>query len=334
MDKYEYRAQSKPRPPALFAHNTQTQVTQTVFAQDSSAGGVLGRIGDALNLQEGKEIFDAYSISGTSKILEGAPGVSKAADVLSGVGVSSFSNEAASYEDNIEALSKNTASSIYGETFSSAMTNAIYRTRLLGSVVGNTTLENDSCFAALNTDIALQYRQVAIIIKSRDGLESKRDVFYTEDRGYDTHDDATATLMARLKEVDDAIGCFVKEMKSLGVWGNVTIASASEFGRTLTSNGKGTDHAWGANHWIAGGSVKGGKIHGQYPDDLTEEGILNIGRGRLIPTTPWEGMWAGLAEWFGVTSQNIVSTVLPNVGNFQTNIFSETDLFDSTNLFT
>jgi uncharacterized protein (DUF1501 family) len=268
------------------------------------------------------------SISGTPKVLEGAPGVSKAADVLSGLGVTSFNSEAGSYEDNIEALSKNRASSIYGETFSASMTNAIYRTRLLDDAIGNVTLDNDSCFTTLNTDIALQYRQIARIIKSRDSLDSKRDVFYTEDRGYDTHTDATATLRTRLTEVDDAIGCFVKEMKSQGIWGNVTVASASEFGRTLTSNGRGTDHGWGGNHWIAGGSVKGGKIHGQFPDDLTENGILNVGRGRLIPTTPWEGMWAGLAEWFGVASENIGS-VLPNIGNFQRNIFKAADLFDS-----
>jgi cullin-associated NEDD8-dissociated protein 1 len=74
--------------------------------------------------------------------------------------------------------------------------------------------------------------------------------------------------------------------------------------------------------------VKGGKIHGQFPDDLTENGILNVGRGRLIPSTPWEGMWAGLAEWFGVASENIGS-VLPNIGNFQRNIFKAADLFDS-----
>jgi uncharacterized protein (DUF1501 family) len=164
-------------------------------------------------------------------------------------------------------------------------------------------------------------------MKSRNGLEAKRDVFYTQHGGYDTHSDNGPTLTALLKEVDDAIGCFAVEMKSQGIWNNVTIASASEFGRTLTSNGLGTDHAWGANHFIAGGSVKGGRIHGQYPNDLTEAGILNVGRGRLIPTTPWEGMWAGLAQWFGVTSQKIASSVLPNIGNFQTNIFGAADLF-------
>ena len=75
MDKYKFEAGSKPQPPALFAHNTQTQIAQTVFAQDSSAGGVLGHIGDAINEQEGQEVFDAYSISGTPKILEGKTSV-------------------------------------------------------------------------------------------------------------------------------------------------------------------------------------------------------------------------------------------------------------------
>ena len=70
--------------------------------------------------------------------------------------------------------------------------------------------------------------------------------------------------------------------------------------------------AYKCNHFILGGSVKGGVIHGQYPDDLTGQGSLNIGRGRLIPTTPWEGVWNGMAEWFGVTSQNMAS-VLPNL---------------------
>ena len=77
-----------------------------------------------------------------------------------------------------------------------------------------------------------------------------------------------------------------------------------------------------------GGSVKGGFIHGQYPNDLTNSGELSIGRGRIIPSTPWEGLWNGLSEWFGVTPENMAN-VLPNKGNFQTNIFSESDLFDT-----
>jgi cullin-associated NEDD8-dissociated protein 1 len=327
LNKYEFEANSKPQPQALFAHNTQTQITQSVFAQDSSAGGVLGRIGDVLNQQEGAEIFDAYSISGTPKILQGAPGVSKPADVLSSWGVASFNWVSKPFQDNIEALSKNIVTSIYGETFSASMTNTIYRTQLLENVIDDVTLSNSACFVAIDTDIGNQFEQVARIIKSRDGLEAKRDVFYLQHGGYDTHSDNGPALAGLLEQVDDALGCFVTEMKSQGIWNNVTVVSASEFGRTLTSNGLGTDHAWGGNHFIAGGSVRGGNIHGEFPDDLTDNGNLNIGRGRLIPSTSWEGLWNGLGEWFGVSSQNVAS-VLPNLPNFATNVFSATDLFE------
>ena len=70
----------------------------------------------------------------------------------------------------------------------------------------------------------------------------------------------------------------------------VAIATLSDFGRTLTSNGRGTDHAWGGNHVVMGGEVRGGQILGAYPSTLAKSDAnpLNIGRGRLIPTTPWE----------------------------------------------
>gem|GEM_PF-4146796 len=37
----------------------------------------------------------------------------------------------------------------------------------------------------------------------------------------------------------------------------VTLFSASDFGRTLTSNGDGSDHAWGGNQFVMGGGVIG-----------------------------------------------------------------------------
>ncbi len=223
LNKTEFEAGSKPVPISLFAHNTQTVITQTVFAQDSSAGGVLGRIGDALNIQSGKEIFHGYSISGTPKIFEGAPGVSRPADILSGWGVSTFNYLVEPYEANIEALSKNLATSIHGETFSASMTNSIYRTRLLGDVIGSTDVTNAACFDALDTDIASQFHQVARLTKNRDGLVALRDVFYTDIGGFDTHSDNGPELAALLKQIDDAIGCFKTEMVAQNIWNNVTV---------------------------------------------------------------------------------------------------------------
>lgn len=79
----------------------------------------------------------------------------------------------------------------------------------------------------------------------------------------------------------------------------------------------------------AGGSVDGGKILGKYPDDITPDGVLNIGRGRIIPTTSWDAIWNGVAEWMGVKSDQL-DYVLPNRENVVEpgfKLFTRTDLY-------
>lgn len=334
ITKAEFESESKEVPPALFAHNTQKLITQTVFAQDSTAGGVLGRIGDAINAQESAvkgeivEIFDAYSISGTPKVLEGAPGVSRVADVLTGSGASGFVPAARRIETQIRDLNAHVANSIYGETFSEKVSSTLDRIDLLGETIDGASILNPGCFNNLDTGIAQQFKTVAQVIAARDSLQSKRDVFYTGHGGYDTHSDNGPQLTELLLDVNNAVECFTNELKAQGVWLNVTIVTASEFGRTLTSNGQGTDHGWGGNHFVFGGSVKGGQILGTFPSDLTDSGPLNIGRGRLIPTTSWEAVWHAVSSWFGVSSSQM-SNVLPTLGKFPPgDIFEESELFD------
>ena len=105
----------------------------------------------------------------------------------------------------------------------------------------------------------------------------------------------------------------------------------SDFARTLTSNGLGTDHAWGGNYFMLGGSVKGKQIHGEFPYDLDPTtSQLEVGRGRgvLIPSTPWEGMWYGIAQWFGVDEDRMLE-VVPNAANFVegSTLFTKEQLF-------
>jgi len=170
-------------------------------------------------------------------------------------------------------------------------------------------------------------QQVARIIARRDSLQSTRSAFYVQLGSFDAHGDSSLGWTGQLlSDTNAALQCFINDMKAQGIWNDVTIVSASEFGRTLTSNGAGTDHAWGGNHFIIGGSVSGGKVLGQYPDDFSDSGPLNIGRGRLIPTMPWEGLWLGVAEWFGVEPEQM-ETVLPNLGAFSQNIYGKSELY-------
>lgn len=79
-----------------------------------------------------------------------------------------------------------------------------------------------------------------------------------------------------------------------------------------------------------GGGVKGKQIVGSYPDDLTDDGDLSLGRGRMIPTTSWDAVFLPLAEWVGVGSSEL-DWICPNRDNFPASHFmNAADLFKST----
>lgn len=135
-----------------------------------------------------------------------------------------------------------------------------------------------------------------------------------------------AGLASKLPELNDALTLFRDEMVNAKLWENVTVVLVSEFGRTLTANsGEGSDHGWGGNYFIMGGGVKGGQVLGEYPADLTPDGPVNIGRGRLIPTTSWEAIWNSVAQWMGLETPEELNYCLPNRGSSK--LYSKDDVF-------
>merc|ERR1719223_918809 len=142
------------------------------------------------------------------------------------------------------------------------------------------------------------------MIETRDQSGVDMDMFYVEIGGFDTHADVEENLRNRFEEVNGAVHAFATELKSKNVWDKVVAIQTSEFARTLAPNsGDGTDHAWGGNYMMFGGAVSGGEIYGTYPDDLTDEGPLGLGRGRLIPETPWDSVFEAVAKWAGITDE-------------------------------
>lgn len=172
-----------------------------------------------------------------------------------------------------------------------------------------------------NTSVGRQLRQVAKAIMGRSALGAVRQTFFVNRGGWDHHSATLAQQADMLPEIDAALGAFWTQLGHLGVQPNVTIFSASDFGRTLTSNSQGSDHAWGGNAYVVGGSVLGKKIYGSYPslavnpDTGAEVNPLDTGRGRLIPTTSCDQFFAEMALWLGVPPSSL-PLILPNIGNF------------------
>lgn len=159
-----------------------------------------------------------------------------------------------------------------------------------------------------------QLRQVAKIIAGRNTLGVKRQIFYVQWGGWDFHDNVIDNMAAMMPVVSNAVKAFYDLTVAMGLSDKITLFSASEFGRSLTSNAKGSDHAWGGNQFVVGGAVNGQKTYGTYPD-LFKGNPLDTDRGCLIPTTSVDVLAAELAIWLGVSKSDL-PIVLPNIGRF------------------
>lgn len=167
-----------------------------------------------------------------------------------------------------------------------------------------------------NTSLSRKFRMIAMTIAARQALCMKRQTFFVEFGGWDHHDEVILNQAAMLPVVSHALSEFASALDELGVADEVTTFTASDFGRTLSSNGRGSDHAWGGNHMVMGPAVGGGDIYGSFPD-LFPGNSLDTGRGRLIPTTSVDEYFAQLALWFGVPAADL-DLVLPNIRRFYT----------------
>lgn len=188
------------------------------------------------------------------------------------------------------------------------------------AVEANTHLNNVMATApALSTvfpssGLGKKLRGVAETISVRSQLDANRQVFFVSIGGFDTHAAQAASLPSLQREVAEAIAAFYQSTVELGIASDVTLFTASDFGRTLTANESGTDHGWGGHQFVVGGAVRGGEIYGDMPPyELDHD--HDAGRGRLIPTTSVEQYAATLGKWFGLSNSEL-NSALPNLSNF------------------
>jgi uncharacterized protein (DUF1501 family) len=176
------------------------------------------------------------------------------------------------------------------------------------------TLGNSGNIVLANEGLARQLRMVARLIVAGQRLGMRRQVFMVSMGGFDTHASQMRDQPVQMAKVALSMDYFLNAISAQGLANNVTLFTASEFGRTLVSNGDGSDHGWGSHQFIAGGAVRGRDIYGRFP--IAAVGSPDeVGSGRLLPTTSVTQMASTLASWMGV-SPSEQAYVLPNLNAF------------------
>ena len=310
----QYNARNVPLPPKLFSHNDQQSVWQSSLPEGATSGWG-GRIGDLFMAGNGNATFTCVNASGNAVYMSGRQAVqyqvsTSGSVALRGIQAPLFGSTACS--EALRALTTAPRQHLMQAEHTRVMARAIDANAALSTALAGVPALS-TAFAADNP-LALQLQMVARMISARSALGAQRQVFFVSLGGFDLHDFLPTQHPGLLTTVAGALKSFYDATVELGVAQQVTAFTASDFGRTLTSNGDGSDHGWGSHHFLLGGAVQGGRFHGQLPA-VSVNGPDDVGQGRLLPTTAVDQLAATLASWMGVSDSNL-ALVAPNIGNY------------------
>ncbi len=321
MTKAQYNNGSVPRPPKLFSHNDQ-QSTWQAYAPEGARFGWGGRMGDLLASRNATSTFTCLSVSGNAVWLAGQSTLQYQVGPNGGIPIAGLSG------------------SLFGSSSARSILRSIVtadRPHLIERELNRITARSIDAQAALNAAmlgadaveavpvvpgttqtnaLAAQLQTVARVIGGRGALGAKRQIFFVSIGGFDTHDAQRVNQGNLMTRIGQALEYFDRLLASpaINALNDVTLFTASDFGRTLTSNGDGTDHGWGAHHFVTGGAVRGQDVYGRYPVIGVNTGD-DVGQGRLLPAVSVDQYAGTLARWFGLSAGQ-VDDVFPNLRNF------------------
>jgi len=337
LTKAQYTAKSAPIPANLFSHNDQ-QSTWQANATEGARNGWGGRMADILAGMNGSStLFTAVSAAGNAVFLSGqsvvqyqlSTGAAPAVVINGQQGTSLFgSNLAPSRVRDLVTdtnLPSNFASDYAGVVSRSigaaGTVNSAFTQPIVTAIPAIPTYNNPITGAVETNSLALQLQTVARMVAASATLGVSRQVFFVSLGGWDTHDFQNSTQPNLLAKVAHALAYFDGALSNVGGVdrrASVTTFTASDFSRSFTTNGDGTDHAWGSHHFVMGGAVRGGDMYGQYPTlgtDVAGFSNPNAVGAALLPTTSVDQYASTLGTWFGVQSSEL-DAIFPNLRNF------------------
>jgi uncharacterized protein (DUF1501 family) len=308
-----------PLPPKLFSHNDQQSVWQSSSPEGSTIGWG-GKIGDLSLGNNTDPLFTCISLTGNNVLLSGDSALQYQCSTSGAIAVRNLSDNffyQSPMRDAFTSMLQQPRKHVLENEYNIVMKRGI--TAQAKVAQGLSTVNLTTTFAAGNS-LADQLKMVARLIGARSSLGAKRQVFMVSLNGFDLHDYLNTKHGPLLQQVDEAMTSFYQATQELGVANQVTAFTASDFGRTLASNGDGSDHGWGSHHLMVGGAVKGARFYGSAPpisitDTAAADDQWHVGQGRLLPSTAVDQYAATLAKWFGVADSEM-ATLLPNLKNF------------------
>ncbi len=312
--KAQYDANSVALPPKLFSHNDQQSFWQASTPEGAMSGWG-GRIGDLFASGNGSATLTCINAAGNAVFLAGRSAVQYAISPSGPIPLnqgSLFGSTAAreALRGLITAPRTHLLENEHSRIVKRSLDTYAQVSSALAAVPPLATV-----FPAGNF-LASQLKMVARLISASSELGARRQVFFVSVGGFDFHARLLEDHPPLMAEVAAALKAFYDATVELGAAHKVTTFTASDFGRSQTANGSGTDHGWGGHHFALGGAVRGRRFYGA-PPVIDDSGPDDVGQGRLLPGVSVDQYAATLASWFGVAGGDM-PTVLPNIGSYNT----------------
>lgn len=316
-------------PPRLFSHNDQASHWQALGPEGTRSGWG-GRLADALASLNAVPAFTAVSAAGNAVFVSGigqsgyqiAPAGPVAIEALARPYTFSSGSAAAALrqmhiQEAAHPMQAEYARIVRRSAAAHGMLSpAMSQANVLPLPDATLRLANGSSVALGQLPLMRQLRAVAQMIAAAPGLGLRRQVFLVSATGFDTHGSQLRDHPALSAGLAHSVAWFLGAVRAMGRADGVTLFSASDFGRTLISNGGGSDHGWGSHQFVAGAAVRGREIYGRFPT-LALGSPDEVGSGRLLPSTAVSAYAAPLARWMGVGAADLPA-VLPGVSRFDT----------------
>ncbi|MEO6801191.1 MAG: DUF1501 domain-containing protein [Rhodanobacter sp.] len=312
----QYKANTVPLPPRLFSHADQQTEWQT-SGPSSVITGWGGRIADLVMGANTYPTFSSVNVTSNAVFMAGKKANQYQMSSSGPVAINGLSRTiygSSSVPSALRALITSPRNQWLEQDI-----NAIASRSIDAQATSSAALAAVPPFATpfdSTNSLAKQLQTVARMIAARKALGAGRQVFFVSMGGFDLHDSLAAKQPGLLAGLASALSSFHDTTVELGVANQVTSFTASDFGRTLSSNGDGADHGWGSHHLVMGGAVNGGRFYGVAPD-VSVNGPDDVGQGRLLPTTGVDQLASTLGKWMGVSDTDI-TTVVPQISNYST----------------